>query len=303
MSLTAILSWFGRPPEVPGAQAELGATRALAESLAGSARSPAHAAALRWPEARIAAAESVWGEGFTGPGGAEEVLRLSRPLGITPAASALLLGAAGGGPSRALTTAFGGWVSGFEADPQLVALATDRLARAGLARRAPVAQWSPQAPTFRQSYFHHVLALEALRGARPELALGAVAQALKPGGQLMLTELVVDAADEFDNAMVSAWTSRDMREREMPTETHISRTLTRLGFDVRVVEDVSDRHTAAADRCLGRRRCRPSRATAGRRRGLRDHRRGRSLAAAPAADAVGQDAAPPLARDRRRMSG
>jgi len=200
----------------------------------------------RWPRARLAVADTLWGEGFTGPGGAQEVMRLATPLGVTSAASVLLLGAASGGPPRVLATAFGGWISGFEVDPDLVDLATERLTRAGLARRAPVSQRSPHAPIFRQAYFHHALAFEPLRGARPELALGALAQGLKPGGQLILTELVADMDTPAGDPVMGAWTSRDGRQSNMPTEVAITGTLARLGFDVRVVEDVSARHTATA---------------------------------------------------------
>src|SRR5690349_23629803 len=103
-----------------------------------------------WPRARIAVAEALWGEGFLLPGGGEEVVRLAKPLGLSTASSLLLIGAGTGGPPRHIAAELGVWVTGYEANPRLVALANERSQRAGLGRRAQVESWDPQRP-----YFHH----------------------------------------------------------------------------------------------------------------------------------------------------
>ena len=136
-----------------------------------------------WPRARIAVAEALWGEGFLLPGGGEEVVRLAKPLGLSAASSLLLVGAGTGGPPRHITAELGVWVTGYEANPRLIALANERSQRAGLGRRAQVESWDPQRPKFPASYFHHGMAIEPLRGEPPGPLLDAVARALKPGGQ------------------------------------------------------------------------------------------------------------------------
>jgi hypothetical protein len=108
-----------------------------------------------WPRARIAVAEALWGEGFLLPGGGEEVVRLAKPLGLSAASSLLLVGAGTGGPPRHITAELGVWVTGYEANPRLIALANERSQRAGLGRRAQVESWDPQRPKFPASYFHH----------------------------------------------------------------------------------------------------------------------------------------------------
>ena len=153
--------------------------------------------AERWSADRIAIADELWGDGFLLPGGEEEVLRLTVPLGVSEASSLLLLGAAAGGAARAVASGLGAWISGDEADPALAAAAAWRLPRAGkaVARRTTVVPWNPAAPEFRRRGFDHALALEALRGGpdRPvpvaELLL-ALAGALRPGGHLVLVDLV-----------------------------------------------------------------------------------------------------------------
>lgn len=194
---------------------------------------------------RVAAAEAIWGEGFLGPGGEEEVLRLVRPFGLTPAASLLLLGAGAFGPSRAVVAAFGAWVSGFEADPALAALAAERSLRAGLKRRAPVAQWEAGASALRPGGFHHALALEALRGAAPDTLIPAVARAVRAGGHLALVELVVGEG-RASGPLAARWRALERRSDMPPEERAITALLRAGGFEIRVVEDQSDRHAALA---------------------------------------------------------
>jgi hypothetical protein len=197
-----------------------------------------------WPPARIAVVESLWGEGFLFPGGEEETLRLVKPLGLSPAATLLLLGAGPGGPARAIASKLGVWVSGFETDPDLAALAMERCTRAKLGRRAQTEMWYPSSPFFRTGYYHHALGLEPLRGAAPEPVLSAVAQALKPPGQFVLLEAVAGPDAGPGDPHLAAWARLERRPAELPTEITVTRTLGRLGFDVRVTEDASARHAS-----------------------------------------------------------
>lgn len=201
---------------------------------------------VAWPAARIAAAEAVWGEGFLAPGGHEEMLRLARPMGLSDAASLLLVGAGTGGAVRSLAGELGVWVTGFEADHDLAAVATRRSLKSGLGRRADIETWDPLAPRFGPNSFHHGLALEPLRGlgraAAPVLA--AIAAGIKRNGQLTVVEVIAEQMLDPDDPTVAAWARLEQRSASLPTRAMITRIMGRLGFDVRVVEDISDRHMA-----------------------------------------------------------
>jgi hypothetical protein len=86
------------------------------------------------------------------------------------------------------------------------------------------------------------MAIEPLHGEKPEPALAAVSLALKPGGQFVLLEIVADLPLDPADATVAAWARLDHRSATVPSELGITRVLGRLGFDVRIVEDVSRRH-------------------------------------------------------------
>ena len=135
-----------------------------------------------WHKGRLAVTDALWGDGYILPGGEVELLRLAKPLGLSAAASLLLLGAGTGGAACSLVTALGVWVNGFEADPDLVAAATQRVASGNLGKRARIDLWNPADPSFSRHYYHHALALEPLMGHLPEAILAAIAAALKPGG-------------------------------------------------------------------------------------------------------------------------
>lgn len=200
-----------------------------------------------WPAARLRVTDALWGDGFQFPGGELETLRLARPLGLSAAASLLLVGAGSGGPPCSVATHLGVWATGFETDPALAALANERGIRTGLGRRAQIETWRPDAPDFGRGYYHHGLVLEGLRDGNPEPVLTAIATGLKPGGQLTLVETVADTPPDPHDTTVAAWARLDRRDpSSLPGQGTITRMLGRLGFEVRIVEDISHRHMQQA---------------------------------------------------------
>jgi SAM-dependent methyltransferase len=235
--------WFGASP-MPKATARAPGVAARALAAAHDPQSaPEDIEDCPWPDARLEVVDALWGDGFQFPGGEAETLRLVKPLGLSAATSLLVVGAGSGGPPCSIATELGVWVTGYEADHELLNAATERSLRAGLSRRAQIAAWDPESPSFERGYFHHGLALEPLRDALVEPTLAALAQALKPGGHLVLLETVADNPLDPEDPLVAAWQRLDGRRLDrLPAEITITRALGRLGFDDRIVEDVSKRH-------------------------------------------------------------
>ena len=237
MSLSAVRNLWKRQPAAPVQQRVLAGTVRPLFPPEPAARSSA------WTRERIDIAGHLWGEGYGFPGGEIETLRLAKPLGLSGATSVMLLGAGAGGAAGSLTTKTGTWVAGFEADAGLAAAGIHLIARKNLAKRVRIDRWDPAEPVFEARSFHHVLALEPLNGARPEPVLAAAGPALKAGGQFVMTELVADNPLNPSDPAIAAWSDLEGRDPEaMPSEVAITRILGRLAFDVRVVEDISQRH-------------------------------------------------------------
>ena len=217
---------------------------ALVELAAGTpAAAPAH-----WTPQRLLVAEHIWGKGYVTAGGGRKAKHLATPIGLSSAATVLLLGAGAGGIAELLVRDFGAWVVGYEADPQLFAAATEhvRLAGTAVAKRATIDPLDPLAPAFQPNFCHHALVLDAIRANPIEPLLGAVSLALKPHGQMVVAEFVATTPLNSADPAIAAWCRLEDRSAGLHSEPGITRALARLGFDVRVVEDISARHMQLA---------------------------------------------------------
>jgi SAM-dependent methyltransferase len=196
-----------------------------------------------WPPARLAMAHLLWGDGFIFPGGEIETLRLARPLGASAATSLLVIGTGSGGPASVVARNLGTWVTGLESDPDLRDASVKLIARAQLGKKATIKAWDPEKPEFVPRSHHHCLALEPPLGLHPEPILDGVARALRPGGQLVLTELATATSLNLADPNVKRWATLERRDpSEIPAAIAITRMLGRVGLDVRIAEDISARH-------------------------------------------------------------
>lgn len=255
MHLSALRNWLvrlrhgGDGPAMAQGVAPQSLASAPADTGSAPEAGPATAQpAPLWPPGRLAIEEELWGTGFLTPGGGPEVLRFAAPIGLSAASSLLLLGAGAGGPAQFLATEMGVWVNGHEADPDLAALAARRIQRAGaaIAKRATVSAWNRHAPSFAPRASHHALVLDAIRDAPVTPVLAAMAQALKPHGQAVLVETVAQEPLDPSDPAIAAWCRLEGRAPILPQPEAVSRGLSRLGFDVRVAEDISARHMRLA---------------------------------------------------------
>jgi protein-L-isoaspartate O-methyltransferase len=248
MRLSELRNWLGRGHRSDATDLVLSSLQPPAADIASTAGPAIASAQPGWTPQRLEIAEALWGEGCSAPGGTEELARLAAPLGLSAASSLLLLGAGSGGPAVRLAGDLGVWVGAFESDPVLAAAAKRRVQRAGtaLAKRATVDHWNPAAPAFRRAAFHHAIAVEALHGDGAETVIAALARAVRPGGQLALLETVATPSLDRSDPAVRAWCSLEQRDPPRLRTDWLTGTLERLGFDIRVCEDVSARQVLQA---------------------------------------------------------
>jgi hypothetical protein len=200
----------------------------------------------RWPPTRVAAVETLWGAGFNGPVGPAETLRLVTPLKLNADTKLLLMGGGPGGPACAIAGESGTWITNFEADGELAVLARERVGAHRCAERIIVQAWNPQNPDFGLRASDHALLVEALAGADPVPALDSLASSLRPRSQIVMTEMVMDQAAPVGDREFAAWCRLENRQTCLPRGDDITAALTRLRYDVRVVEDISAAHVSAA---------------------------------------------------------
>jgi SAM-dependent methyltransferase len=196
-----------------------------------------------WSPARLALVHRLWGAGFIFPGGEIETLRMARPLGISAASSLLIIGVGTGGPAIAVTRNLGVWVTGMDTDPDLLVAAKGLVKRAQLTKKISITGWDPDNPNFVEKGHHHCLALEPFRSARAEPILHALARGLKPGGQIVITELAAPRPLDPADHTVRRWAELEHRDpANLLAPVAVTRMLGRVGLDVRIAEDMSQPH-------------------------------------------------------------
>lgn len=199
----------------------------------------------RWPETRLKVLGAIWGEGFLGPGGIEETLTLAKPLGLNETHSVINLGAGLGGATRALAAASGAWVTGYEADPALAAAAQALSEKHKVEKKAEIRPLDLAAPQIRKGYYHHGLALEALWRIPDKAAMiAALVGAVKPQGQVVLTDLALGAPSPSAERSFAAWARLEGATPCLTGEKTMTAMLAKEGLDVRICEEITPRHIA-----------------------------------------------------------
>jgi SAM-dependent methyltransferase len=244
MLSSAVRGLFRRSSSRPIGTAPVAAVPVMAEPEPhAEALPPEPRIRTQWPSARLVLTNQLWGNGFIFPGGELETLRLTRPLGLSAAASLLIVGVGNGGPASAVARNLGAWVTGMDIDPALVSAAQVLIKKAQLVKKVSIKAWDPDNPVFDSKTHHHCLALEPFHGARPEPILDGLARTLKAGGQMVITELAAEVPLDRADPTVRRWAELEHRDpADVLAPVAVTRMLGRVGLDVRVAEDMSENH-------------------------------------------------------------
>jgi cyclopropane fatty-acyl-phospholipid synthase-like methyltransferase len=204
-----------------------------------TATRPVTAAPAIEPLDRMTVAQWLWGEGFVMPGNAEFVLDMVKPVGLNPAMSMLDISAGLGGAARIIAQTYGAYVTGLERSPELAKRGMEMSVVANLAKRATISQYNPETIELRPNAFDCILARAATYNVvEKERLLRVVFQGLKQRGQLLFNEFVLDPG-HADRPELASWTTRESHPTQLWTIEQYSDCMTSLGFDIRVVEDIS----------------------------------------------------------------
>ncbi len=192
------------------------------------------------PLSRMTVAQWLWGDGFIMPGDADFVLELVKPFGLTPAMSMLDLSAGLGGPARAIAQAFGTYVTGLERSEERAKRGMEMSVAADLAKRAAIAHYDPETVELRKNGFDCILGRGALHTVvDKERLLRVLHVGLKQKGQLLLNEFTSDPS-AGERPEMAAWVARESYPPRLWTVSQYTDCLSGLGFDIRVIEDVSN---------------------------------------------------------------
>lgn len=197
---------------------------------------------------RIAVAEQLWGAGNLSPGDSDFTRELGVTLGLSKEKSIAFIGVGLGGAARAIVDETEVWVTGYESNASITALAIEQNTMAGKAKKVTVGHVDLEALDLPKQKFNAVVAKESFYLIKDKAKLLAtVAGSLRPGGYLVFTDYVENGA-KLDESQRQALFCQDWGA-PFPVMPQEYRSLIEAhGLELRVDEDVSERYAAYATR-------------------------------------------------------
>lgn len=198
-----------------------------------------------WNEGRQKLVQLIWGEGFAAPGGAEHVVDLAQPFGLTAENTMLEIGSGPGGGACAVAEKIGSYVDGFDLSEDLVKQALEASMMQGLDTKVEVKRFKPETFELKKNFYDGCLMREALIAIEDKDALlETVLNAIKPGKPVVITEMFLTSAEPGPLAAASL----DGEFGDVyPTEVApIVAKIEEMDFEVRVNADETEEYTAKA---------------------------------------------------------
>lgn len=237
--LARVLSRLRGHPATPPPNIDVGAHRISADK-APAAPAPAAPSGPVAPLDPLTIRQWLWGAGFHIPGNRDYVLKLAKPFAANPATSMLDVAAGLGGPARAVAEAFDTYVTGLERDPDLARRGMDMSIAAGKQKHAPVSTMDPESFELKPGSFDGVISRDATYMVQDkERFLRVLMLGLKPRGQLLLTEYLVDPS-RAQRPELALWEALQPFTPKLWTLQQYTDCLKSLGFDIRITEDITD---------------------------------------------------------------
>ena len=220
-----------------GDQATSSPTAALPLDL--KAPSPARAGEPVPPLDPLTVRQWLWGSGFIVPGNADYVLGLVKPFAANPAMSILDIAAGLGGPARAIAAAFDTYITGFERDPEIAGRGMAMSVAAGKQRHASIDTMNPETLELKTGAFDCIFGRGATYAVQDkERFMRVLIMGLKPRGQLLLTDYLVDPA-LASRPELAAWQALEPFPPTLWNVQQYTDCFKSLGFDVRITEDTT----------------------------------------------------------------
>lgn len=184
------------------------------------------------------------------PGGLDHALDLVKSMGLNSKVTMLLFGAGLGADARAIAKETGAYVSGFEIDPSLVAIAGDLSKTHSLEKKAEIAVFDVNKLRLKKGFYQGALIREFLRRIdRPDKLIEEMGRAMKARGELVVTDLF--ATNSPPGAAAAAWIEAERAPIHLRTLKETEAELDKRGFSIRVSVDESAQYVTMVTHAFG----------------------------------------------------
>lgn len=197
-----------------------------------------------WDEDRIDISQYIWGKGFCGPGGPEQIIALSKMLAMGKKETLLDLGCGLGGPARTLTKEFGVFVLGYDESAKLIEAAKEMSTMAGVQSKHEFFEYKPGEIKEFDRRFDRALAKETLLTIQDKKSIiELIFEWLKPEGMFLLVAYCLSAESVVAREDYRKWKEGEPVKPYPVTTDELVGMMEKAGFVVRVNEDISDQYT------------------------------------------------------------
>lgn len=192
---------------------------------------------------RIRICDQVWGDGFTGPGGAEYGLEHIGPFPQESECRLLDMSAGLGGRIAEIAQNPNIVITGLERDAEFADHAQERAARLAQDNVQPITLYNPDRLDLRGVKYDTIVAREVFCGVGDKLALlGALRNGMRNSGVLAFTDFVLAEFDQNEGPVMENWDRTEpVRPQPWSMDEYRDR-LDTLNFDVINFEDDTDRY-------------------------------------------------------------
>ena len=185
-----------------------------------------------WNKEKIEIAQYIWGDGYCGPGGPEQIIAMSKLLALSPEMSMVEIGAGLGGPARTLVEEFGVWMTGYERSERLVIAGNVLSKMAGMAKKAILEPYDPESPEPFDRKFDRAFAKEALFTIdNKDQILANIYESLKPDCLFLITDYV--AGEQIsDGRKLADWVAGERIRPCLVDAEELAKAVTKAGFAI-----------------------------------------------------------------------
>jgi len=195
---------------------------------------------ILWDYERVKVTQLIWGEGFCGPGGEQNIIDMSKLLALSPKMSAMVIGAGLGGPARVLAKEFGVWINAYESNQILAEEGMKISVTKGLDKKAPIIHNDLNAAPKFDRVFERAFSKETLFTVENKTALiQSIFDQLKDNSLFLISDYVVKNHDSLANADVIDWLKHEPLDPYPTTPETLKYTLEKVGFQIRIHEDIT----------------------------------------------------------------
>lgn len=197
-----------------------------------------------WTPPRMALTQTMFGEGMASPGGDKAIAKLAFGLQLDKSKTLVEYGAMLGGVGLAIAARTGCRVIGLEADDSLAKAANILSFRRNLQNRAATRHVGDGFGQFKPGSIDAIIAKEQFFSLPQKAALfGQIGRVLKPGGQLVFTDIVLGQAPPGES--VRKWIAQESRVPRPVRVQDIQVLMNAAGLELERSEDITEEYRAA----------------------------------------------------------